>query len=137
MLLEILGVAGSWGPLAGKIKPMTGGILYWLRPGTIRLPPWRQVPFTAGDRRTWSTSSLYVAFLVSLVVALVLPGVHSESLSAALPANTSGLVTGPADRADGAAGPHRAARQDDLPGRARRAVPARAGLLRRPCRSST
>ena len=28
VLLETIGVAGSWGPLAGKIKPMTGGILY-------------------------------------------------------------------------------------------------------------
>ena len=26
VLLEAIGVAGSWGPLAGKIKPMTGGI---------------------------------------------------------------------------------------------------------------
>ena len=34
MLLEALGLAGSWGPLAGHFKPMTGGILYWLRPGT-------------------------------------------------------------------------------------------------------
>ena len=25
MLLEAMNVAGSWGPLAGKVKPMTGG----------------------------------------------------------------------------------------------------------------
>jgi Transmembrane protein of unknown function (DUF3556) len=29
VLLETIGVAGSWGPLAGKLKPMTGGILFW------------------------------------------------------------------------------------------------------------
>ena len=52
VLLESIGVAGSWGPLAGKIKPMTGGILFWARPGTIRLRPWKWVPFTQGDRRT-------------------------------------------------------------------------------------
>jgi hypothetical protein len=40
VLLEAIGVAGSWGPLAGKVKPMTGGILFWARPGTIRLRPW-------------------------------------------------------------------------------------------------
>ena len=40
MLLETIGVAGSWGPIAGKFKPMTGGILFWARPGTIRMPPW-------------------------------------------------------------------------------------------------
>ena len=53
VLLEVLGVAGSWGPLAGHFKPMTGGIRYWRAPGTIRVRPWPgKVPFTAGDRRT-------------------------------------------------------------------------------------
>ena len=92
VLLEIIGVAGSWGPLAGKFKPMTGGILFWARPGTIRLRPWRWVPLTAGNRRTWFDVALYVALIVSVVVPLVLPGVHSDSLSAAIPSNTSGLV---------------------------------------------
>jgi len=53
VLLEAIGVAGSWGPLAGKVKPMTGGILFWARPRTIRLRPWKWVPFTDGDRRNW------------------------------------------------------------------------------------
>ena len=92
VLLETIGVAGSWGPLAGKTKPMMGGILYWARPGTIRLRPWRRVPFTAGNRRTWFDVALYLALIVSVIVPLVLPGVHSDSLSAALPDNTSGLV---------------------------------------------
>jgi hypothetical protein len=52
IVLELIGVAGSWGPLAGKVKPMTGGILFWARPGTIRLRPWKWVPLTSGDRRT-------------------------------------------------------------------------------------
>jgi Transmembrane protein of unknown function (DUF3556) len=92
VLLEIIGVAGSWGPLAGKTKPMTGGILFWARPGTIRLRPWRWVPFTAGNRRTWFDIVVYVALIVSVVMPLVMPGVHSDSLSAAVPSNTSGLV---------------------------------------------
>ncbi len=92
VLLETIGVAGSWGPLAGKFKPMTGGILFWGRPGTIRLRPWRRVPFTAADRRTWFDVGLYLALLVSVVIPLVLPGVARASLSAALPHNTSGLV---------------------------------------------
>lgn len=92
VLLEAIGVAGSWGPLAGKVKPMTGGILFWARPGTIRLRPWRWVPGTDGDRRTWLDVVLYLALLVSLFVALVRPGVISTSLSAALPDNASGLV---------------------------------------------
>jgi uncharacterized membrane protein YkgB len=92
VLLEAIGVAGSWGPLAGKVKPMTGGIMFWSRPGTIRLRPWKWVPLTGGDRRTWFDVILYVALLVSVTIPLLAPGVHSESLLKALPQNTSGLV---------------------------------------------
>lgn len=92
MLLEVLGVAGSWGPIAGKFKPMTGGIVFWARPGTIRLRPWKRVPFTGGDRRTAFDVVLYLALLASLALPIVLPGVPSESLSAVLPDSTGGLV---------------------------------------------
>jgi uncharacterized membrane protein YkgB len=92
VLLETIGVAGSWGPLAGKIKPMTGGIRFWARPGTIRLRPWKWVPFTNGDRRTRFDVALYLALPVSVAIPLFSPGVHSDSLSAAIPGNTSGLV---------------------------------------------
>ncbi|WP_067903311.1 DUF3556 domain-containing protein [Nocardia vaccinii] len=93
VLLEAIGIAGSWGPIAGKFKPMIGGILFYARPGTIRLRPWKRVPFTDGDRRTAVDALLYLAFLVSLVVPIVLPGTLSASLTAALPDNTSGLVS--------------------------------------------
>lgn len=92
VLLEAVGVAGSWGPIAGKFKPMTGGILFWARPGTIRLRPWKAVPGTDGDTRTVLDVLLYLGFLVSLLLAVVLPGVPSASLSAVLPDNTTGLV---------------------------------------------
>jgi hypothetical protein len=92
VLLETIGIAGSWGPIAGKFKPMTGGILFWARPGTIRLRPWKRVPFTDGDRRSGLDVTLYLAFLVSLLIPIVLPGVAGDSLTAALPGNTTGLV---------------------------------------------
>ena len=92
VVLELIGVAGSWGILAGKIKPMTGGILFWARPGTIRLRPWKWVPFTGGDRRTWFDVVLYIVLMISVAVPLFSRGVHSDSLSAAMPGNTSGLV---------------------------------------------
>ena len=92
VFLEALGLAGSWGPIAGKFKPMTGGVLFWARPGTIRLRPWRRVPFTNGDRRTVGDVVLYLGLLVTLLVAIVLPGVPSAPLSALLPDNTTGLV---------------------------------------------
>jgi uncharacterized membrane protein YkgB len=80
VLLETIGVAGSWGPLAGKVKPMTGGIRFWARTGTIRLRPWKWVPFTNGDRRTRLDVALYLALLGSVAIALFSPP------------NTSGLV---------------------------------------------
>ncbi|WP_194820485.1 DUF3556 domain-containing protein [Nocardia sp. XZ_19_385] len=92
VLIEAIGIAGSWGPLAGKFKPMTGGVLFYARPGTIRLRPWRRVPLTNGDTRTVADVLLYLAFLGSLLLAILLPGVPSASLSAALPDNTSDLV---------------------------------------------
>lgn len=92
ILLELIGLAGSWGPLAGKTKPMTGGYRFWAKINTIRLRPWKAVPFTAGDRRTWFDVAVYLALIVSVIVALVAPGVHSDSLSKVLPDNTSGLV---------------------------------------------
>lgn len=92
VLLESLGLAGSWGPLAGHFKPMTGGFRYWLKPETIRLPPWPdKVPGTAGDRRTIGDVLLYAILLANLVVAVVLPGVHTGSLDA-LVADNVGLV---------------------------------------------
>jgi hypothetical protein len=81
VLLECLGVAGSWGPLAAHFKPMTGGFRYWARPRTIRLPPWpEKVPFTTGDERTRVDVALYVALLASVVVALALPAVTTASI---------------------------------------------------------
>ncbi|MFT4042605.1 MAG: DUF3556 domain-containing protein [Gordonia sp. (in: high G+C Gram-positive bacteria)] len=92
MLLEILGLGGSWGPLAGHFKPMTGGFLFWLRPQTIRLAPWpAKVPLTKGDSRTVFDVAVYAAILVNLAVALVLPGVTSSWLNASVP-SAHGLV---------------------------------------------
>ncbi|APE35436.1 hypothetical protein BOX37_17435 [Nocardia mangyaensis] len=92
VLLEAIGVAGSWGPLAGKFKPMTGGLLYFARRGSIRLRPWYRVPFTNGDARTTVDVVLYLGFLASLAIALVAPGATTASLLEVLPDNTSGLV---------------------------------------------
>ena len=92
VFLEALNVAGSWGPLVGKFKPMTGGVRFCAKPGTIRQRPWKWVPFTAGDRRTVLDVALYVLLLASLVVAVAPAGVVTPSLAAALPQNTTGLV---------------------------------------------
>lgn len=38
LLFEVLGLGCSAGPLTQRITPLIGGVLYWLRPGTLRLP---------------------------------------------------------------------------------------------------
>ena len=92
LLVEVLGLGGSWGPLAGHFKPMTGGLLFWLRPQTIRLPPWPgKVPLTKGDSRTVFDVAIYALLLITTVVALVLPGVQSSWLNAEAP-TSHGLV---------------------------------------------
>jgi hypothetical protein len=92
VLLECLGLAGSWGPLAGHFKPMTGGLRYYARVNSIRLPPWPdKVPFTKGDARTKLDVALCVALIASLVVALALPGLPDTSVTHAIGPNR-GLV---------------------------------------------
>jgi Transmembrane protein of unknown function (DUF3556) len=92
VLLECLHLAGSWGPLAGHFKPMTGGPRYYARVSTIRLPPWPdRVPFTRGDARTRLDVTLYVALVASLIVALACPGLPDASVTRAIGAN-KGLI---------------------------------------------
>lgn len=93
VFLELFGIGGTWGPLAAHFKPMTGGVTYWARPGTIKLPPWpRVVPFTKGDDRTVFDVLLYVACMASLLYAAVSGGVAVDSLTAARPDITGGMV---------------------------------------------
>lgn len=81
VLVESLGIGGSWGPLAGHFKPFTCGWRTYLRVDTIRQPPWNSVPLTRGDRRTGIDVLLYAAVLAILVTTLVLPGVADADLA--------------------------------------------------------
>ena len=75
MLFEVVGLGCCFGPLAGRYFPPMGSILYWLRPGTIRLPPWpNRLPLTKGSNRTPFDAMLYAALLVLLAAALVSDG---------------------------------------------------------------
>jgi hypothetical protein len=75
MLFEVVGLGCGFGPLNNRFLPPMGSILYWLRPGTIRLPPWpTRVPLTRGDTRTPFDALLYGALLVMLLVALLSDG---------------------------------------------------------------
>jgi hypothetical protein len=75
LLFEVVGLGCGSGPLTGRFMPPIGGILYWLRPNTIRLPAWPgKVPFTSGDSRTIFDVALYAIVLIGGVWALLSPG---------------------------------------------------------------
>jgi hypothetical protein len=72
MLWEVLGLGAGSLPLTLRFSPMIGGVLYWLRPGTIRMPPWpEKVPLTRGNRRMLADVGLYAALLASLLYLLI------------------------------------------------------------------
>lgn len=72
MLWEVLGLGAGSLPLTLRFSPMIGGVLYWLRPGTTRLPPWPQrVPLTRGTTRTPFDVALYAGLLAMLVFLLL------------------------------------------------------------------
>lgn len=75
MLFEVVGLGCGFGPLNNRFSPPMGSILYWLRPGTIRLPPWpNRIPLTRGDARTPFDALVYGALLVALLVAIFSDG---------------------------------------------------------------
>jgi Transmembrane protein of unknown function (DUF3556) len=66
MLWEFIGLGAGSMPLTFRFIPPIGGILYWLRPGTIRLPPFPdRVPLTRGSTRTVLDVALYAGVLAS------------------------------------------------------------------------
>ncbi|MFH7339480.1 DUF3556 domain-containing protein [Streptomyces sp. KHY 26] len=66
LLWEVVGLGCGSGPLTSRFNPPIGSVLYWLRPDTIRLPPWpERVPLTRGSRRTVIDVVLYAVVLVS------------------------------------------------------------------------
>ncbi|MBF6131339.1 DUF3556 domain-containing protein [Nocardia brasiliensis] len=75
LLFEVVGLGCGFGPLNNRFFPPLGSILYWLRPKTIRLPPWPgRVPLTKGTDRTIIDIALYAALLVAVSVALCSDG---------------------------------------------------------------
>src|SRR6478672_6219241 len=80
MLWEILGLGAGSLPLTLRFKPMIGGVLYWSRPGTTRLPPWPdRVPLTRGTTRTPIDVALYAAVLFWLGYLLFADGVTDST----------------------------------------------------------
>ena len=75
MLFEVVGLGCGFGPLNNRFFPPMGSILYWMRFGTIRLPPWPdRVPLTRGTNRKPVDVALYALLLIMLVTALFTDG---------------------------------------------------------------
>jgi hypothetical protein len=80
MLWEVLGLGAGSLPLTLRFSPMVGGFLYWLRPGTTRLPPWpERVPGTRGTTRTWLDVALYIGLICAALFLLLTGGVDGSA----------------------------------------------------------
>ncbi len=83
MLWEVLGLGAGSLPLTLRFSPMIGGVLYWLRPGTTRLPPWpERVPLTRGTRRTPFDVALYAGLIAAALNLLLSDGVAAAGTAA-------------------------------------------------------
>ncbi|MEO0602798.1 MAG: DUF3556 domain-containing protein [Myxococcota bacterium] len=84
MLFEGLGFACGSGPLTGRYLPPLGGLLYFLRPGTTKLPMIEGFPLLGGHRRTILDVALYAATVGVLGHALISDTVSTNHLLAVL-----------------------------------------------------
>ncbi|HEX7668216.1 MAG TPA: DUF3556 domain-containing protein, partial [Polyangiaceae bacterium] len=73
MLFEITGLGCGSGPLSGRYSPPIGGALYFLRPGTTKLPIFEGLQMVGGNRRTWLDVLLYAANGAITIAALASP----------------------------------------------------------------
>jgi hypothetical protein len=74
LLFEVLGLGCGSGPLTGRYLPPLGGALYFLRPGTTKLPLFPGAPLIGGRTRGALDVLLYAALLAVAGHALLAPG---------------------------------------------------------------
>ena len=81
ILMEILGLAATCGPMAFHFDPPIGGVLYWWQNDTLRVPPYpRYLKFTRGSRRTPWDTGLYKLIVFWLIMMLFLSGKPVDGL---------------------------------------------------------
>jgi hypothetical protein len=79
MVFEGMGLGCGSGPLAGRYNPPVGGITYFLRKGTTKLPLFPGVPVIGNLTRSWLDVLVYAGIQLSLVRALFAPGPAIEA----------------------------------------------------------
>ncbi len=93
ILWEIIGLGSSSMPLSFRFLPPVGSVFAWLRPGTIRLPPWPDhVPLTKGNTRTIFDVALYAGVLVTGFFLLFSDGQDRTGTAAAISGSDAGRL---------------------------------------------
>ncbi len=77
-LIEVIGLGGASGPLCARYMPPLGGITYFLRPNTIKLPLFPKAPIIGNDNRNLLDIILYIALLVALVRVCIASAISPE-----------------------------------------------------------
>ena len=78
LLFEGLGLGCGSGPLTGRYLPPVGGFLYFLRPGTTKLPLVPGTPLFGGRTRTALDVGLYAVWIALAVRALLASRLTTE-----------------------------------------------------------
>jgi hypothetical protein len=73
LLFEVLGMGCGSGPLTGRYMPPLGGFLYFLRPGTTKLPMFPGVPVGGSPTRGLLDVLLYLALIGACIQTLLAP----------------------------------------------------------------
>ena len=93
VVYEMIGLGSSSMALSFRFIPPIGNILAWIRPGTIRLPPWPdKVPLTKGSRRTIFDVALYLAVLGTGIWLLTSDGQAAANAGPPGRLNTTGIA---------------------------------------------
>jgi hypothetical protein len=82
LLFEFLGLGCGSGPLTARYVPPVGGFLYFLRPGTTKLPLFPGVPIIGTSRRTVLDALVYASTMWTLIWTLISPAILPEQLLA-------------------------------------------------------
>jgi hypothetical protein len=80
MLFEMMGFGCGSGPLTGRYFPPLGGFLYFLRPGTTKLPLFSRLPVLGGATRSVLDVVLYAGAIALSVRALLAQTLGFEHL---------------------------------------------------------
>jgi hypothetical protein len=78
ILLEGVGFGGASGPLTARYLPPLGGMLYYLRPGTLKVPLFYKIPLLNSTKRNVLDVAVYAAWIYFMIKALIAPHVSPE-----------------------------------------------------------